>query len=277
MTGAGATEGQRKALRRTTDGQGNDQGAGSGETFDKLLKPGEGRGKTPNKAMSERSQSEWDTTIQGAMESARSKGQLPANIERMFGKRLVAKAEWNELYFLTLSKRVGNDRYSWEHLEPQLMWRGIGAPGRMSTGCGTLVFVYDTSGSIGQRTMDVLGTESVAFCEQVKPKQIIRIGCDAQVHDYMECDAADQLLDKFKGGGGGTDFRPVFDRIAREGIEPDVLVYLTDCLGDYPAQAPSYPVIWASITKLEDLNGMWRMYKPPFGDFVYLPQQVENE
>jgi len=48
--------------------------------------------------------------------------------------------------------------------------------------------------------------------------------------------------------GGGTDFRPVFDWVAREGETPDGLIYLTDMYGCFPS-APGYPVLWASCTK----------------------------
>ena len=55
-------------------GNPNPQGKGGlpGNSFDKLLRPGQGRGKTANKAISERSQSEWDTTVTAAMESGKA-------------------------------------------------------------------------------------------------------------------------------------------------------------------------------------------------------------
>ena len=115
--------------KRTTKG-GQVQAPGSGKAFDKVLKPGEGAGKKPNKAMSERNQPEWDTTINAAMESAKLAGRLPANLERLFVKRLTPKADWRDLYALAISRKIGNDRYTWDRLEPQLIYRGIGAPER---------------------------------------------------------------------------------------------------------------------------------------------------
>lgn len=46
------------------------------------------------------------------------------------------------------------------------------------------------------------------------------------------------------GGGGGTDFKPVFEWIANRHLRADLLVYFTDAQGTFPAQAPYYPVIW---------------------------------
>lgn len=253
--------------KRTTKG-GQDQGPGSGSTFDKLLKPGEGRGKEPNKAMGERSQSEWDTTITAAMEAAKMRGQLPANLERLFTKRLQPKADWRDLYMLAVSRRIGNDRYTWDRLEPQLAYRGIGAPGRTSYGCQLVVIAVDTSGSITQHTLDVFMAETIALLEQAKPRQVILCQCDARVHEWSELDDASGLEGTKLKGGGGTMFEPVFERVAKEGLEPDLLVYLTDGYGSFPPYKPRYPVVWGNI------SGDAASY--PWGEVVNVPPQHEN-
>jgi predicted metal-dependent peptidase len=45
-------------------------------------------------------------------------------------------------------------------------------------------------------------------------------------------------------GGGGTAFTPVFEWIERRGLRPDALAYFTDARGEFPRQAPPYPVLW---------------------------------
>ncbi|QLQ25062.1 MAG: hypothetical protein HZT41_09480 [Dechloromonas sp.] len=37
-------------------------------------------------------------------------------------------------------------------------------------------------------------------------------------------------------GYGGTDFRPVFEWVANEGLNPSCLVYLTDMAGYFPSR-----------------------------------------
>ena len=220
-------------VSRSTNDQGQDMGAGSGTPSHPTLQPGQGRGKTANKAMSERSQSQWDTAIQAAMEGARLKGDLPENLQRIFTARLQPKADWRDLYMLAVSRKVGNDRYTWGHMDQQLAYRHIGAPGRSTYACGLIVIAMDTSGSINQRTLDVFLAETGALLEQAKPKRIILVQCDAEVHEWREVDGNHELEAKIMGGGG-TDFRPVFDRIDSEGETPDMLVYLTDGWGDFP-------------------------------------------
>jgi predicted metal-dependent peptidase len=252
----------------TRPGKGQPQ-TGNGKSFDKVLKPGEGRGKSPNKAMSERSQSEWDIAVQAAMESAKQRGQLPANLERLFVKRLSPKADWRDLYMLAVSRRIGNDRYTWDRLEPQLAYRNIGAPGRTSFGCNLVVIAVDTSGSINQRTLDVFLAETTALLEQAHPRQVVFVQCDASIHEWVVIDGSDDLYGRKLKGGGGTMFEPVFERIAKEQLEPDLLVYLTDGYGSFPSQCPSYPVIWGSIA-LEASSY-------PFGEVVMVPQQNSGE
>ena len=45
-------------------------------------------------------------------------------------------------------------------------------------------------------------------------------------------------------GGGGTDFRPLFDWVEGLPASPDLLVYVTDAEGRFPEREPNYPVVW---------------------------------
>ena len=240
---------------------------GGGQSFDKVLKPGEGQGKPVNKAMSERSQPEWDTAIQAAMESAKARGQLPGNLERLFTKRLNPKADWRDLFAIAVSKKIGNDRYSWEYLNQQLAYRGIGCPGRTTYGCDLVVIVVDTSGSINQPTFDVFMAEAMGLMEQAKPKRIIFVQCDTEIQQWEELDASTDLYDCKLIQGGGTSFIEPFKRVDAEGLEPDLLVYLTDLYGDQAMiKQPNYPVIWGCITE----EGA------PWGEIVRVPKQEEK-
>lgn len=109
--------------------------------------------------------------------------------------------------------------------------------------------------------------EVAGILEEIKPKRLLMMWCDAKVHRVDECDDAGDLNTiRAKGapGGGGTAFEPVFDRIKKEGLEPECLVYLTDGMGSFPHQQPSYPVIWGNIYKGS---------KYPWGDVVDIPKQ----
>jgi predicted metal-dependent peptidase len=217
--------------------------------------------------VSERSQSEWETTITAAMEAAKLRGQLPSNLDRAFNKRLQPKADWRDLYMLAVSRKIGNERYTWDILNQQLAYRRIGAPGRTSYGCDLVVVAVDTSGSIGQRTLDVFLAETTALLEQAKPKRVIFTQCDAVIHQWEMIEGTDDLYGRKLLGGGGSKTEPVFDRIDEEGLTPDMLVYLTDLGVSFPEHAPSYPVVWGAVDRGEQV--------PPFGELVDVPAQHE--
>ena len=243
-------------------------GGAPGQPFDKLLRPGQGRGKTASKAVSERSQSEWDTTVTAAMESAKLRGQLPANLDRAFTKKLNPKADWRDLFAVAVSRKIGNGRYTWATLDPQLVYRGIGSPGRVAFGCDLVVIVIDTSGSINQRTFDVFMAEATGLMEQARPRRIIFAQCDTKVQEWVELEGTADLYECKLKIGGGTSFRKPFERIDEEGLEPDLVVYLTDLYGDQnEIPEPPYPVVWGCIT---EENAKW-------GEIVRVPPQADRD
>ena len=250
------------------ENQSKASGRNSG-SFDKHLEPGQGRGKTPNEAQSDRNEQAWDNAIAAAMASAKLRGHLPENLERKFLSKMQPQADWETVYGLAVTRRVGNAAYSWELLDPQLMQRNIGCPGRTAFGCGLVVIAIDSSGSTYQSTVDVFIVETRAILDVIRPKRVIIVQCDAAIQEWTEIDPGsyDEMSVKIKGGGG-TDFRPVFERLDKEFEDPDVLIYLTDMEGSFPRQAPSYPVVWGSVTKEA---------KGPFGDTVFIPQQFQKE
>ena len=52
-------------------------------------------------------------------------------------------------------------------------------------------------------------------------------------------------------GGGGTDFRPVFDWVEGQDLKPDTLVYFTDACGEFPDAEPDFPALWLVKGKQE--------------------------
>ena len=236
-----------------------------GKAFDTHLEPGEGRGKTPSEAESERNPQQWENAIQAAMTSARLRGVLPGCLERMFLSVMEPKADWSELYLEAVSRKIGNDAYSWENMDQQMVIRGIGAPGRVQYGCELVIVACDTSGSINQETLNVFLGETRGIMDQVKPKRVIFVQCDAAVHEWKEITDINELDGKVKGGCG-TAFQPVFDRVEEEGEHPDLLIYLTDLMGDNPKQ-PDYPVVWGCINNTVH----------PWGQTIRVPEQASED
>jgi predicted metal-dependent peptidase len=245
---------------------GGTQGAG-GKGFDIILKPGEADGKEADQADQDRNEHEWQTAIAAGIAAAKVQGKLPAGMERVFGEVLEPVVDWTDKIASFFARKVGCDSYDWRKPDRRLILRDLFAPAMSGHGCGTVVVGVDTSGSIDQKTIDRFMAEVSGILEEVKPRNLYALWCDAAVHrvDELE-DAGDLNMVRSKGapGGGGTSFVPVFDWIEKHQIEPDALVYLTDMYGDFPSAAPSYPVLWGSISK--DITA-------PFGEVVEVPVQ----
>jgi predicted metal-dependent peptidase len=253
-----------KKPKTSTNPQSNGQGDGQGQRFDEHLQPGQGTGKSPAQAQDARNPQAWDNALSAALASAKAQGRLPATLERGLSKLLEPQVDWREHLAVTMSRRLGADFSTWNTLDNELMLRGIGSPSKVKYGCETIVFAVDTSGSINQKTMDMFCTEGIGLMEQARPRSLIFVQCDAAVQEWVELDTPDDMMREIKGGGG-TSFVPVFERLAREGVEPEVLIYLTDLMGTFPSEAPGYPVIWCTIYDSA----------VPFGDKVLLPEQSQ--
>lgn len=237
-----------------------DDGKGAGKGFDQIMSPGAGQGKDPTQAAQERSQAEWNAAVAGALASAKAQGKLPASLERLLGEVLEPTVSWQDHIEAFFARKVGTGGYDWRKPDKALMSREIFHPRRAGNGCGDVVVAIDTSGSIGQRELDTFFGELSGILEDVQPTKIYVVWCDAKVHKVDEVEKGDDIRSLKPKGGGGTDFRPVFDWAYDNDIFPEALVYLTDGLGSFPKDPPLYPVLWGDI--------LGRQVTYPWGDVV---------
>jgi predicted metal-dependent peptidase len=118
--------------------------------------------------------------------------------------------------------------------------------------------------------MDRFMGELSGILEEVRPKRMLVMWIDADVHAVDEIDDPNEIRSLKPKGGGGTDFRPAFKWLDDNHIVPDALVYLTDGYGSFPQHAPNYPVLWGNVTEqLADTHY-------PFGEVVNVPVTIQH-
>lgn len=116
----------------------------------------------------------------------------------------------------------------------------------------TLVLATDISGSCENVIPEFLG-ETVQILQDVaglvEQGKVYYLECDTEITEqriYEDFSAAARALYRKKvEGGGGTDFRPVFEAVEEykaKGAKIDALFYLSDGEGAFPEEAPDYPV-----------------------------------
>lgn len=200
---------------------------------------------------------DWKVAISQAAMAARAQGNLPAGLERLVDELLNPKVAWEVLLRDFVERSAHND-YAWQRPNRRYLSQGIILPSLVSEELPAVVVAIDTSGSIGKETLDQFAAEVSAVLGAYETT-IHLVYCDAQVHGAEVLTRADLPLKLRPQGGGGTDFRPVFNWVRQQGIEPAACIYLTDTYGTFPDKDPGYPVLWISTTKGR---------KAPFGDTV---------
>ncbi len=218
----------------------------------------------------ERSEQEqkWDKATKQAIQASKSTGSDPGNIEQLFDDQHISQRDWRDLLREYMRATAPTD-YSWSRPNRRYIDSGLYLPSLHGEGMGPLVVAIDTSGSVDDEMVKQFLGEVFEISTEINPERMHIVQCDLRVTSHLQFDAGDtpdpsEIAIK---GRGGTSFQPVFDYIEDQGIEPDVLVYMTDTYGPAPEEPP-FPVIWA-VESAEQLDNV------PFGTSVILPMDEE--
>jgi predicted metal-dependent peptidase len=237
----GGSGGQDPSTRQSPD-PGNEEPNGNGDGQGPSS-PGEFIKAAQDESEAKIQEDKWKVAVKQAVTTAKAQGRIPAEIQRLVTELLDPKQSWREI-LRTLLTSVAKDDYTWTRPNPRYAGRGVILPSLYVPRMGKVAVAIDTSGSIDQEQLNEFLAEVRGILFDCRPEKMILIECDAQVHQWLELDPCDEVGLEVKGGGG-TDFRPVFERIAQEPEPPAALVYLTDLCGDFPQEPPPYPVVWA--------------------------------
>ena len=186
---------------------------------------------------------QWQQRLAGAAQQARQAGKLSGAMARLVDFLLQPQLPWRMLLARYMSA-VARDDYSYTRPSAR---RGAPAifPSLRSNQVDIAV-ALDTSGSISAQEIREFLAEIDAIKSQVRARITVHT-CDTQLaadgpwqfEAWEPCELPARLR-----GGGGTRFTPVFEWLGRQDRAPELLVYFTDARGEFPAQAPHYPVIW---------------------------------
>lgn len=197
------------------------------------------------------SSAEMKRAVQTAADTAKACGKLPGALARFAEQFLESKVSWQELLRTVVVTAASRDTSSWARPHRRrLAGQGVYLARPAAYGCNGIVCAVDTSGSIGQAELNVFFSELADIIRTCRPESVWVLGADSRVASEVELPGDVDITSNPPevGGGGGTDFRPVFAWVKDKGMMPDVLVYFTDMEGPFPQEEPGYPVIWCSIT-----------------------------
>jgi predicted metal-dependent peptidase len=191
---------------------------------------------------------EWSVAAEQARRSAKMCGHGSDGIELLLEEARESKKDWRGILRDFIAATVPSD-YRWTPPNRRYIASGLYLPSVHREGTGKIVIGVDTSGSIGAEELKQFAAEITAISDQAQPELIHVVYCDTQVKRTQEFGPSEPVSLEPQGGGG-TDFRPVFDWVEENSIAPVCLLYLTDLECRYfPGMPPVYPVLWVTDSR----------------------------
>ncbi len=185
---------------------------------------------------------QWKSRLAAAAQAARQAGKLSQSMLRLVDNLLAPQLPWRAL-LARYMMNAARDDYSFQRTSRR---EGEALMPRLYSQSVNVIVVLDTSGSITHDELKEFLTEIDALKAQVRATVTLH-ACDDKLDASGPWRFAmweSMTLPAEISGGGGTDFRPVFDWVAKEQLNPDLLVYFTDAEGQFPEREPAYPVAW---------------------------------
>ena len=227
------------------NGQGNGQGDGPdpddlfGGMGQDLMEPA---GNTPDEVAKLRD--EVRSKVVQATTLSRMAGQLAGGLARAMDDLIYPPVPWQDLLRPLMTRMVKADE-NWSHRNRR--FTDVYLPRVQSNRIGPVVIIGDTSGSITNDELKVVGGSVVDIAESVQPEKIHVLWADSKVASEQEFDAGDDIRLEPKGGGG-TDMRVPLARAAE--LEPDAVILITDGHTPWPDVEPDYPLIVCCTTNV---------------------------
>lgn len=237
-------------------GGGSGGGSGSSQDFDNGL--GDDI-KQEDLTASEIKEIEAQTKIDiaQAAQVAKMCGKLGGKLAEIVSDIINVKTPWHEILERYMAGMAKQD-YTWLKPNRRYIGSGVYLP---STGVvpqmGEIVIQKDISGSVNPREDAHFNGHIKRIIETCRPAKVHVLYTDTSVqkHDVFEC--GEEVEFKFKSGGG-TDMGAGFSYLEDMGIQPDVVVTLTDGYTPFPNEL-DVPAVWCISSDV----------KSPIGETVH--------
>jgi predicted metal-dependent peptidase len=211
------------------------------ENSDAIERPG-GVLDAPDPAQQE---AEWQVALKQATQAAQMMGQLPGGIAVAVEEILRPRVDWKSILRRFVQQSATVD-YSWRIPNRRYIAARLYLPDLRSESLPSIVVVVDSSAST-HAVLPAFKAELQSIVEECQPESTIVIMADAKVQRVDEFQRGEAIEFNVEGFGG-TDFRPAFEHVDREQLDPACLIYLTDADGVYPDEPCPYPTLWAVTT-----------------------------
>lgn len=202
-------------------------------------------------------------------DSSKGFGDVPDFVKRMIDKMKEPTIDWKKILDNFVQERICD--YSFSPPDRRFFDTDFFLPdfNEKDFLSKEVLFMVDTSGSIKDEDLAIVYSEFRGAIEQFAGKLIGKLGFfDADITPPLPFENVADLMSIIPYGGGGTDFRVIFDYIRnnRKDELPACIVIFTDGDGPYPSQTDTMgiPVLWI-INNFE--------FTPPLGKVARIVPQ----
>ena len=196
--------------------------------------------------LDERDEEQWEYAQALAKEVATRKSLMPLGFERLAKKVEAKNIDWKFELYNAINRHMRNN-YAFMPPNKKHLYRGFALPS-LTSDTLSLIVAIDTSGSIQEEILGAFVEEFKTIMQNFPAVNIELLIADAKIQGVYSFRNA-QDIDFALRGGGGTDYRPVFDYIDANFPMSSMLLYFTDGDGIFPRIPPSYEVLWALSNK----------------------------
>ena len=176
------------------------------------------------------------------------RGDLPLGMDRFFELSLTCKRDWREELSNAID-RFYRDDYRVLPPSKKLLYLGTYLPS-LTSNRFKLTIAIDSSGSVDEVLLGEFMSEIESIMLSIPSFEINLLVADAKVQSHEIFYEGDRLGYSLKGGGG-TDFRPVFEYVDLNLYDTSLLLYFTDLDGFFPKEEPLFEVVWVSVNEKE--------------------------
>ncbi len=248
---------------RTSDAPPSHDPSGTGEVMDADSRGDSDSGSGEASVDTAAEEQAWDEAMHQALSIARAEGKAPGGVEETVRNAHASALDWRTLLRRYMTDAARSD-YSWSAPNRRFIDSGLYLPSIRSEGIDSIAVIIDTSGSLPAQTLAGFWAELREIAAEIRPERVVVLQVDAALQDAAEY-GPDELPEEIVlKGRGGTDFRPGFEWLDEQGMQPAVCLYFTDMeCSRYPETEPGFPVLWVDHSKSSsEVNGQ------PWGDRI---------
>ncbi len=197
----------------------------------------------------------YERFLEQVNQKLEKQGELPKGLERLLEIKGEATILWRDALYRYVNTHAKSD-YRFFPPNMKYLYLGFALPAIHGEHLHIAVAI-DTSASVDKELLEQFLAELSEIMQLFPNYEIELIECDAKIQHISTLYPTEPLRAILKGGGG-TDFRPVFEHLEHHDIK--FLIYFTDGMGTFPSYLPHIETLWV----------MPEVVEVPFGEVIVL-------